>query len=128
MAARYTFTIDQGATEEFTVVYTDCNDVPIDLAGYTAEMHIRPAPGSPTLYAELSTVPVSGSGLYLTGLPSENYPLSSGTIGVVMSAAMTESFNFGEASYDLELYKDDRVIRVIEGKIRLNREVTKRGE
>lgn len=126
MAARYSFTIDQGATKEFTVVYADADNVPVDLTGYTAKMQIRPNPGSEVLYATLSTtISPNGSGLYITGLPSNPVPATSGSIGVVMSAALTTNLNFGEASYDLELYNGTYVIRVIEGKVRLNKEVTK---
>ena len=126
MAARYSFTIDQGATKEFTVIYADANNNPIDLTGYTAKMQIRPSPGSETLYATLSTtISPNGSGLYITGLPSSPVPATSGSIGVVMSAALTTSLNFGEASYDLEIKSGTYVIRVIEGKVRLNKEVTK---
>ena len=126
MAARYSFTIDQGATKEFVVRYADSTNSPIDLTGYTAKMQIRPAPGSETLYATLSTtIAPDGSGLYITGLPCDPVPAASGSIGIVMSAALTTSLNFGDASYDLEIKKDSYVVRVIEGKIRLNKETTK---
>lgn len=125
MAARYSFTIDQGATIQFEVIYADSNNVPVDLTGYTAKMQLRPSPGSETLYATLSTtISPNGSGLYVTGLPDNPKPESSGSIGVVMSAALTSTFDFGDASYDLEITSGSYVARVIEGKIRLNKEVT----
>lgn len=125
MAARYSFTVDQGATKEFIVRYADSNDVPIDLSGYTARMQLRPSPGSETLYATLSTtISPNGSGLYITGLPCDPQPPTSGSIGIVMSAALTTALNFSEASYDLEITRGTYVIRVIEGKVRLSRETT----
>ena len=126
MAARYSFTIDQGSTTQFEVVYADGNNVPIDLTGYTAKMQLRPAPGSETLYATLSTtISPNGSGLYTTGLPSNPKPTTSGSIGVFMSAALTTGFTFDECSYDLEITNGSYVDRVIEGKIKINKEVTK---
>ena len=37
-AGRYNFTIEQGATVDFEIAYTDSNQNPIDLTNYQARM------------------------------------------------------------------------------------------
>ena len=41
-AGKYNFTIEQGATVDFEIAYTDSNGDPIDLTGYDARMQLAP--------------------------------------------------------------------------------------
>ena len=124
-AGFYSFIIEQGSTTYFTISYKDSNKEPVDLTGYHARMQIRPdyADFAEEKYINLSSsLDDDGSGLYIT--PKE------GKIDVVMSAAKTELFDFDDGFYDLELYRDceftDKyVLRLIQGKVRINREVTR---
>jgi hypothetical protein len=131
-AGIYNFTIEQGTTHTFRVDYKDSNNEPVDLTGFTARMQIRNAPKGSTLHASLTNATSScGTGLYLTpeinGIP---YPASSGSIEVVISAVSSSAFNFDQASYDLEVVHTDpitfceTVTRVLQGKIKLSKEVT----
>ena len=88
-------------------------------------MQIRSDYGSSgTLYASLtSTVSSDGTGLNLSG-SSGNNPLSSGSIGIFISAASSSNFTFNEAKYDLEMVSGSYVTRLIEGKVKLSKEVT----
>lgn len=123
-AGKYSFIIEQGATTQFELIYSDSDNTPVDLTGYSAKMQIRPAPGSATLYATLSSsLSPDGTGLNLQGLEGTN-PYSSGSIGVYISAASSSLFSFSDASYDLELTSGSYVTRILEGKVKLSREVT----
>lgn len=126
-AGRYTFTIEQGATLDFEVLYKDSNGDPISLEGYDARMQIRPYAGAPTSYITLSSsLAADGTGLNLSGSNGVN-PLSSGSIGIFISANSSSAFNFNEASYDLEIASGSTypvVTRIIEGKVKLSKEVT----
>ena len=53
-----------------------------------------------------------------------NNPLSSGSIGIFISAASSSAFNFNEAKYDLEVVSGSYVTRLLEGRIKLSKEVT----
>jgi hypothetical protein len=44
---------------------------------------------------------------------------------VYISAASSSALNFGEALYDLELVRGNEVTRLLEGKIKLSKNVTK---
>ena len=58
---------------------------------------------------------------------SGTVPLSSGSIGVKISANSSSQFSFGEAFYDLELISGSTypvVTRILEGKVQLSKEVT----
>tara|TARA_Y100000389_G_scaffold196137_1_gene228559 strand:+ start:477 stop:860 length:384 start_codon:yes stop_codon:yes gene_type:complete len=124
-AGKYSFIIEQGATTDFEIVWKDGNGGVIDLTNYHARMQIRSDYGANgTLYASLSSsLDPDGTGLNLSGSNGTN-PLSSGSIGVFISAASSSAFNFSEAKYDLEVVSGSYVTRLIEGKVKLNKEVT----
>jgi len=124
-AGKYSFVIEQGATTDFEVQYKDSTGTPVNLANYSARMQIRSDYGSSgTLYANLSSSLFSdGTGLNLSGSSGTN-PLSSGSIGIFISAATSSNFTFGEARYDLELVSGSYVTRLLEGKVKLSKNVT----
>lgn len=119
-AGKYSFTVEQGTTHTFTVVKKDSNGDAIDLTGYSGRMQIRPdfADNSSTVYTTVSSsIAGDGTGLYLTPI--------SGSIRVEISAGVTEDFNFDSGVYDLELYSGSYVERLLEGKVKISREVTR---
>ena len=132
-AGRYSFVVEQGATTDFEVVYSDSGNNPIDLEGYTARMSVRAAQISTSqLYLTLSSsLGPCGTGLNLSGsVSSQGYPhpLSSGSIGVFISAASSSLLSFNEAYYDLEIVSGSgdcaEVTRLLMGRIQLSNEVT----
>lgn len=126
-AGKYTFTIEQGTTVKFGIQYLDPTGVPFDLTDCSARMQIRSdfADKKNVLYATLSSsIDNDGTGLDFAGINGDA-PLNSGSIGVYISAAKTETFNFDEAIYDLEIYKVNEVTRVLEGSVLVSREVTR---
>jgi hypothetical protein len=122
-AVKYSFVIEQGATTEFEVAWQDANSNPIDLSTYHARMQIRSGYGG-TLYATLSSSKwPDGTGLNLSGSNNTSSP-KSGSIGVYISAATSSNFTFSDAVYDLEMVSGSHVTRLLEGKIKLSKEVT----
>jgi hypothetical protein len=68
-AGRYSFTIEQGATLNFEIQYTDANGLPVDLTGYTGFMQIRSGfSGSAGTVTYLTFPSLSGS-QYANGFP-----------------------------------------------------------
>jgi len=124
-AGKYSFTIEQGATTDFEIIWTDSAGSRVDLTVYSARMQIRSDYGSSgTLYATLTNVTESdGTGLNLYGANGTN-PLTSGSIGIYISAATSSAFTFNEAKYDLEMVSGSHVTRLLEGKVKLSKEVT----
>mgnify|MGYP001219294241 CR=1 FL=1 len=88
-------------------------------------MQIRSGYGSSaTLYANLSSsLDADGTGLNLSGSNGLN-PLSSGSIGIFISATSSSNFDFNEAKYDLELVQGSTVVRLLEGKVKLSKNIT----
>ncbi len=129
-AGQYSFTIEQGATVDFRIDYTDSNGDAVDLTNYEARMQIRNTKGGATLYASLSSsLGPCGTGLNMTPTSaSVTLPKSSGSIGVFISAASSSAFTFDRAYYDLEIYSGSgnctRVDRILEGRVKLSKEVT----
>jgi len=127
-AGRYSFVIEQGATVNFQIAYTDSNGTPVDLTGYQARMQIRPTIDSSTVYITLSSsLDPCGTGLNLSGSNSINPP-TSGTIGVYISAVSSSQLDFTQGVYDLELATGSGdcyvVTRLLEGEVRLSKNVT----
>jgi hypothetical protein len=119
-AGKYSFTVEQGTTYQFDIVYRDSTESIVDLSGYSAKMQIRPdfADFTDESYITLSSsLDSDGSGLILDGV--------SGSITVLMSATKTTDFNFDEGLYDLEIYSGNVVTRLLEGKVKVRREVTR---
>jgi hypothetical protein len=125
-AAKYSFTIEQGATTDFQLDWTDDSGNPIDLTGMHARMQVRPAVESSEIFLNLSSSlsDSCGTGLNLSGSSGTN-PLSSGSIGVYISAHSSSLLTFGEAYYDLEVVSGCEVYRLLEGKVRLSKNVTR---
>ena len=124
-AGKYTFIIEQGATTDFELVWKDSNGSRVDLSDYTARMQIRSDYGSTgTLHANLtSTLQDDGTGINMSG-SNGSTPVQSGSLGIFISAASSSVFNFDEARYDLELVSGSYVTRLLEGKVKLSKEVT----
>ena len=132
-AGRYSFVIEQGATTDFEVIYNDGDCTPVDLTGYSARMSIRASQNRDSqLYITLSSsLGPCGTGLNLSGsVSSAGYPkpVTSGSIGVYISAESSSALSFNEAYYDLELYSGSgdctTVTRLLMGRIQLSNEVT----
>ena len=125
-AGIYNFTIEQGTTVDFEIQYTDVNDLPINLAGYSGRMQIKSgfANDRPTTYASLSSSRYPDrTGLNFSG-SSGTKPVASGSIGIYISAVSSSAYTFAKAKYDLELVSGSTVIRILEGTITLSKEVT----
>ena len=129
-AGKFNFVIEQGATLDFEVAYTDSNSNKIDLTNYRGRMQIRDKfPGinnanNSTLIITLSSsLESDGTGLNFSGSSGVNPP-TSGTIGVFIDAERTATFDFNKAIYDLEIVSGSIVTRLLEGNVTLIKEVT----
>ena len=126
-AGNYSFTIEQGATTDFELVYKDSSGNPIDLTKYKARMQLKDSIGGSSTYLTLSSsLQADGTGLNLSGSGGNNAskPPTSGSIGVYISHATSSNFTFSDAVYDLEMVSGSHVTRLLEGKIKLSKEVT----
>jgi hypothetical protein len=131
-AGKYSFTIEQGATLDFEIQYKDSTSTPIGLSGYTGKMQIRSGySGSGTTYLTFTSslgdtytktsgsVFLSFSGSNLSTIPA------SGSIGVYAGWAATDALTFTDtAYYDLEITSGSMRIRLLEGQVKLDRQVT----
>lgn len=128
-AGKYSFTIEQGATLQFEIQYKDNNNVPINLSTYNGRMQVRPTVGSSDVYLSLtSDLQSDNTGLNFSG-SNGSTPTQSGSIGIYISAVTSSNLDFNEAYYDLEIYSGsgntEYVVRLLEGKIKLSKEVTR---
>ena len=122
-SGKYSFVIEQGATIDFEVQYKDSSNAPVNLAGYQARMQIRSDYGGSLIANLSSSLDSDGTGLNLSGSNGIT-PVASGSIGIFISAASSSNFTFKEARYDLEIVSGSIVTRLLEGKVRLSKNVT----
>lgn len=127
-AGKYSFVIEQGTTVNFEIQYKDANSNPVDLTSYSARMQLRPTVDSNTVYLTLSSsLNSDGTGLNMSG-SNGTTPPTSGSIGIYISAYTSSLLSFDTAYYDLEIYSGSTypvTSRVLEGQIRLSKEVTR---
>jgi hypothetical protein len=125
-AGRYSFVIEQGATTNINVQWKDADDNPISLEGCHAKMQIRPEILSNTSLITLSSsyFDVCGTGLNLSGSDGVT-PVQSGSIGIIISAYSSSLLDFGDAYYDLEIINGCEVTRLLEGRVKLSKNVTR---
>ena len=126
-AGKYSFIIEQGSTLNFEIIYKDSNGNPVDLTNYSGKMMIRSnyADQNPTTYITLSSsLAADGTGLNFSG-SNGTTPVTSGSIGIFISAASAAAFTFTTARYDLEITSASVVTRLLEGQVSLSQEVTR---
>jgi hypothetical protein len=126
-SGRYSFTIEQGSTLNFELQYKNSSGSAIDLSGYGGKMQIKSnyADNSPTIYLTLSSsLQPDGTGLNFSG-SNGSTPTASGSIGVFISAATSSLLTFDTALYDLEIASGSIVTRILEGQVKLSKEVTR---
>jgi hypothetical protein len=120
-AGRYSFTIEQGSTVDFSIVYKDSTGNPVDLSYYNSKLQIRTTYGSIPLLTLSSSLNNDGTGLNMSNA-------SSGSIGIYIASCTSSLLNFTEAIYDLDIISGSGecpvVTRILEGKVRLSKEVT----
>lgn len=113
MADSYCFKIDKGATWKQELEWQDENGVAIDLTGYTAKMQLRKNYDSDVIH-ELTTE----NGGITIATPTF------GIINLLIEVSVSKDFTNTKVLYDLELYKNDEVVRLLEGTFIINENVT----
>jgi hypothetical protein len=108
--------IEQGSLYEALFSWTDDQDVPINLSGWSARMQIRSTVESNVVLVDLST---ENEGILLT----YNNP---GTILIRLTTRQTNAFTWVTGVYDLELYSPQfESYRLIKGKVKIDPQVTR---
>jgi hypothetical protein len=116
-AGIYNFTIEQGTTFQRTFKYKNADGTPKSLTGAEAiRMQIRPSVDSDTVIATYSKE--TDGGFEVATSPDNQFTLT-------ITATQTSAFNFTNAVYDIEIEQSDVVTRLLQGKIKLSKEVTR---
>jgi hypothetical protein len=124
-AGKYSFVLEQGSTFDIEIQYKDTTGSAVDLSGYSGKMQIRPTIASETVYLTLSSsLNGDGTGLNFSG-SNGSTPPTSGSVGIFISATSSSALDFTEAVYDLEITSGSIVTRILEGKVKLSKEVTR---
>jgi hypothetical protein len=119
-AGKYSFIIEQGSTVDFSIVYNDSNGNPVNLTEFDSKMQIRQTYGSAPLLTLSSSLNGDGTGLNMSNA-------ASGAIEIYIASCTSSMLTFNEAIYDLDIISGSScpvVVRILEGKIKLSKEVT----
>ena len=132
-AGKYSFTIEQGTTTIFEIQYQDSSGTPIDLTAHNARMQIKSGFGGDTILSMSSSLNAATGETYskasnkaflsMSG-SSFSTAINQGKIGIYIGHEVTDDFTFGEAVYDLEISDGTDKTRILQGDVRLSREVT----
>lgn len=101
--------IDQGTTFSMSVTVSDQNGDPKDLTNYTAASQMRKS-----YYTSASTD-------FTTVI---QYPLD-GTVTISLTAEETSALKAGRYVYDIEISSNEETLRILEGIVVINPEVTR---
>lgn len=112
-AATHDFEIEQGTDYDKPLVWKDSAGVPVNLAGYSARMQLRPSVSSDTVLLDLTT---ENGGITLGG--------ALGTITLHFTEANTSPLTKGGV-YDLEVIIGGKVKRLVAGSITVSKQVTR---
>lgn len=113
-AGIYNTTIDQGSVWSVVLVYTDSNNTPVNLTGYTAAMQLRQNYNSDIADLTLTT---ANGGITIVG--------ATGTITITATAVQTGALDPGFYVYDLELTSGSNISRLIQGQLTVAEQVTR---
>jgi hypothetical protein len=120
-SGKYSFTIEQGSTVDFIIIYKDAVGNPVNLSAYGSKMQIRLTYGSTPIITLSSSLNPDGTGLNMSNSVS-------GAIGIYIASCTSSMFNFDTAIYDLDIILGSGecpvVTRILEGKVKLSKEVT----
>ena len=119
-AGNYSFVIEQGTTFIRIFKYKDENGLAVDLNSYTVRMQIREDYDS----VIIDTFDNGGNGGF--SLTAAEGASEKNIITLTITATHTAAYTFDQALYDIELESGTGVVtRLLQGKIKLSREVTK---
>lgn len=116
MAAKYDFTIEQGANHSFQVQYKNADGSVFDFTGYSAKLQARKTVSATDVLIEL----VSPTDIVF------NIPLGKMSISFLPEKTTPLANTKQTLVYDLEVTNGvTNVLRIIEGTITINPEVTR---
>lgn len=120
MTTRINLKINQGATFKHSIIWLDSNQIPIDVTGMTALMHIRSRIDSATPLLVLSSNVLDNPDGLITMYGT------TGEIFLYIPHTKTSLAAWDYAVYDLEVTDSvGDVTRVIEGNVTVSKEVTR---
>jgi len=122
-AGQYNFTIEQGVTVKKQFTYKNAGGTPVAIgSGYKVRMQIRDTITSETKIGDFNTE----TNNFLSVIETSGSAIS-GTIELLIPATSTSLYTFDTAVYDLELEHTatKTVTRLLQGRIKLSKEVTR---
>lgn len=137
MTAKYDLSINKDANFQLWIQYLTDENVPVNLAGYQAQMQIKRYRGAdyPLLFASIGGLTYGYTGTTSVGIAgvggitlNRNYDGSSltGGINISIDALSTNSIPIGKYFYDLKLLLGSGVTysqRLLEGRVSIEGEV-----
>ena len=132
-AGIYNFTIEQGTTFQRTFKYKDASGNPLDLSDHDVRMQIRSDKADNTTsflheFGSGSSFSTEGSGgLFILSTSSAAPENTVDQFTLFISASTTENMTFNSAIYDIEIEESGSgiVTRLLQGKIKISKEVTR---
>jgi hypothetical protein len=122
IAAKYDLIMEQGATFQEQFLWTQADGDPVDMTNFDLRMQIRPYHDAPNYILEGEW---DGGTLTPTGDIVFSTIPAFGLFNITISAAIMETLVFVSGVYDIEVDTGTAIIRLVEGSVELNKEVTR---
>ena len=115
--------------EDWTIIIklTDDEGNPIDLAGYSVKGAIRETYGSSEAYLFTCSIEDANNGIikaYLSPSQTSSIPAYRTSVDGMMMESLSEE-ETGVYVYDIKIYNSERAVRILEGKLVVDPEVSK---
>lgn len=123
MAAKANLTVDQGSSWNEELLWEDSTGTPIDTSGMQARMQVRKTIAAATPIVELTTED-GNIELGLTGPIDGQYNIRL-KLSAVETAALPASASSKNWYYDLEIVNGPYVTRLLQGRFKVDLEVTR---
>lgn len=124
-AGRFDIVLEQGATFDLPIRYSNPDGTSINLSGYTARLQVREAAHSELLVEFSSDLQANGF-ILLSGAAEDREDGANGNIRIFMTSANTSAVPALRGRYDLELSDSHGyTIRLLEGQFEVEPEITR---
>jgi len=123
-AGKYNFLVEQGSQHVLTFTYSDDASVGYDLSSMSIRMAVKDHISDTSyVYTATSDLTIDPTFLLHFAILDQSAEFR-GKFKLTIPSAVTDTFDFNQGVYDLEILEGEEVTRLLEGKFKVKPQVT----